>query len=314
MGRKSSYVPDLETSGRMGQWLEPYPPPPPPPQEWVPWLMPLMALVLSFAFAFTMFVNDCPSSKDHDATDCVFYPSLGRFSFEPFFVNPLLGPTAETLDKLGALDYKKIVMDGERWRLVSCMWLHAGVVHLLANLFSLLFTGIRLEEEFGFVKIGLLYFLSGLGGSLVSCVSNKLSISVGVSGALFGLLGAMLSELITNWTIYSNKCTALFTLLLVIGINMAVGAVPHVDSSAHIGGFVSGFLLGFVLLMRPQYGYISRKHIPPGYNMGLIRPKFKIYQLLLCLTSLVLLVIGFGYGFTKLKLLNMDQQQIWLLN
>lgn len=96
MGRKSSYVPDLETSGRMGQWLEPYPPPPPPPQEWVPWLMPLMALVLSFAFAFTMFVNDCPSSKDHDATDCVFYPSLGRFSFEPFFVNPLLGPTAET--------------------------------------------------------------------------------------------------------------------------------------------------------------------------------------------------------------------------
>lgn len=88
------------------------------------------------------------------------------------------------------------------------------------------------------------------------------------------------------------QCTALFTLLLVIGINMAVGAVPHVDSSAHIGGFVSGFLLGFVLLMRPQHGYISRKHIPPGYNMELIRPKFKIYQLLLCLMSLALLIIG----------------------
>lgn len=54
------------------------------------------------------------------------------------------------------------------------------------------------------VKIGILYIISGLGGSLMSCLSQRED-SVGASGALFGLLGAMLSELITNWTIYDHK-------------------------------------------------------------------------------------------------------------
>ncbi|KAI4329326.1 hypothetical protein L6164_021604 [Bauhinia variegata] len=89
------------------------------------------------------------------------------------------------------------------------MFLHAGVIHLLANMFSLLFVGIRMEEEFGFLRIGLLYLLSGLGGSLLSLLhlkgSAKATISVGASGALFGCLGAMLSKLLTNWTIYANK-------------------------------------------------------------------------------------------------------------
>lgn len=57
------------------------------------------------------------------------------------------------------------------------------------------------------VKIGMLYLLSGFGGSLMSCLSIRTKISVGASGALFGLLGAMLSELIMNWTIYANKVT-----------------------------------------------------------------------------------------------------------
>lgn len=57
------------------------------------------------------------------------------------------------------------------------------------------------------VRIGALYVISGLGGSLMSCLTDKRGerVSVGASGALFGLLGAMLSELITNWTIYENK-------------------------------------------------------------------------------------------------------------
>jgi membrane associated rhomboid family serine protease len=62
------------------------------------------------------------------------------------------------------------------------------------------------------VRIGALYVISGLGGSLVSCLTDSQGerVSVGASGALFGLLGAMLSELITNWTIYENKVKRLF--------------------------------------------------------------------------------------------------------
>ncbi|KAF2302577.1 hypothetical protein GH714_037847 [Hevea brasiliensis] len=109
---------------------------------------------------------------------------------------------------------------------------------------------------FTLLRIGVLYVLSGFGGSLMSALSPKPNISVGASGALLGLLGSMLSELFLNWTIYANKCKSVSTLLLIITLNLAFGLIPHVDNSAHIGGFLSGFLLGFILLMRPQYGYV----------------------------------------------------------
>ncbi|PKA46769.1 hypothetical protein AXF42_Ash015663 [Apostasia shenzhenica] len=272
--------------------------PAPPQESWLPWLVPSFAFANTMIFAYSMYINDCPARHPPGDT-CVFFSSLGRFSFEPLSINPLLGPSSGTLDSLGALDYNKMV-HGESWRLVSCMWLHGGVIHLLANMLSLLFIGVRLEQEFGFVKIGTLYIISGFGGSLMSSLSFQRKISVGASGALFGLLGAMLSELLTNWTIYANKCAALLTLIVVIALNMAIGMVPHVDSSAHVGGFISGFLLGFILLIRPQFGWISRKHIPPGYDMNFVKPKYKVYQYVLWIMAFIILVVWFMSGLIQL--------------
>ena len=170
-----------------------------------------------------------------------------------------------SLTKMGALRWDDVVNHHQAWRLVTCIWLHAGVVHLAANMLSLVFIGIRLEQQFGFgmflfsayfrlytklgnkkiqvlvlylwtwsphlevfmffcvlqilllngydltflktlaVRIGIIYLLSGFGGSVLSSLFIRNNISVGASGALFGLLGAMLSELITNWSIYTNK-------------------------------------------------------------------------------------------------------------
>ncbi|CAN6692727.1 unnamed protein product [Malus baccata var. baccata] len=155
------------------------------------------------------------------------------------------------LEKMGALDVQRVVHRHQGWQLISFMWLHAGVFHVLANMLSLVFIGIRLEQEFGFVRTGFLYLMSGFGGSLISALFIRYGISVGASGALFGLLGSMLSELISNWTMYVNKLAALLTLRFIIIINLAVGILPHVDNFAHIGGFVSGFLLGFLFLIRP---------------------------------------------------------------
>ena len=58
------------------------------------------------------------------------------------------------------------------------------------------------------------------------------------------------------------QIAALMTLVMIIVINLAVGILPHVDNFAHLGGFTSGFFLGFVLLMRPQFGYINQKNSP----------------------------------------------------
>ncbi|KAF8396791.1 hypothetical protein HHK36_018424 [Tetracentron sinense] len=297
-----------------------------PFRRWFPWLIPSFVFANIVLFLITMYINDCPKNS----VSCVA-GFLGRFSFQPFKENPLLGPSASTLEKMGALEVSKVIHRHQAWRLITCIWLHAGVFHVLANMLSLLFIGIRLEQEFGFVRIGLLYVISGFGGSLLSALFIQSSISVGASGALFGLLGGMLSELITNWTIYENKVfiewhlieqglttelelsvfsyfcedplsltvsglyvqlAALLTLLFIVVINLAVGILPHVDNFAHIGGFVSGFLLGFVFLIRPQFGWVNQKSAPPGHAATSVKPKYKTYQYVLWVISLILIIVG----------------------
>ncbi|XP_012442391.1 RHOMBOID-like protein 1 [Gossypium raimondii] len=289
--------------GRQGRGLIDYM----PFKNWVPWLIPGFVIANVVVFLISMFINNCPKNS----SSCVGR-FLGRFSFQPMKENPLLGPSADTLEKMGALDVIKVVHKHQAWRLISCIWLHAGVFHILANMLSLLFIGIRLEQEFGFVRIGLLYLFAGFGGSLMSALFIQAGISVGASGALFGLLGSMLSELITNWTIYANKLAALLTLIFIVVINLAVGLLPHVDNFAHIGGFISGFLLGFVFLIRPQFGYVSKKHIPTGYIVTSNKPKHKPYQYILWLVSMILLVLGFTFGLILLfRGVNLNDQCSW---
>ncbi|KAJ4725798.1 Rhomboid-like protein [Melia azedarach] len=267
-----------------------------PFKRYSPWVVPAFVAANVVLFAITMYINDCPRNS---ATGC-FAKFLGRFSFQPMKENPLLGPSATTLEKMGALVVDKVVKRHQAWRLITCIWLHAGVFHVLANMLSLIFIGVRLEQEFGFVRIGLLYVISGFGGSLLSALFIQQGISVGASGALFGLLGAMLSELFTNWTIYANKLAAMLTLVVIIVLNLAVGILPHVDNFAHIGGFFSGFLLGFVFLIRPQFGWISQKKAPPGYIINSVKSKHKPYQYVLWSISLILLVVGFTLGLVIL--------------
>ncbi|GAB2294049.1 hypothetical protein Dimus_028265 [Dionaea muscipula] len=135
----------------------------------------------------------------------------------------------------------------------------------------------------------------GSGGVLMVVVVN--SVAVGASGALFGLLGAMLSELITNWSIYTNKMAALATLLVVVLINLTVGILPHVDNFSHIGGFLTGFFLGFVLLPRPHIGHLASQY--PTANVG-VRSKYKVYQIVLWVISLCLVIAGFTVGLAML--------------
>ncbi|KAL5228208.1 hypothetical protein ABZP36_016473 [Zizania latifolia] len=293
--------------------------PPPPPEfrpfrRWFPFLVPLFIVANAVLFVLTMYINDCPAhaqaagaaiggaaGEGAAVQGCWLEPELGRFAFQSYKENPLIGPSSATLLKMGALETSKVTKDHEGWRLVTCIWLHAGVVHILANMLSLLLIGIRLEKEFGFMRIGTLYVISGIGGSLLSALFMVSNISVGASGALFGLLGSMLSELITNWTIYENKCAALLTLVVIILINLAVGILPHVDNFAHLGGFTSGFFLGFVLLVRPQFGYINQKNSPLGFPMGTAKNKYKTYQIILWVIATVHHWLDFGTSRVQCK-------------
>ncbi|KAL3738096.1 hypothetical protein ACJRO7_019601 [Eucalyptus globulus] len=257
--------------------------------QWTSWLVPVIVVANVAVFIAAMYVNNCPRNNLRFEGGCVAR-FLGRLSFEPLKENPLFGPSSSTLEKMGGLKWDNVVNGNQGWRLITCMWLHAGVIHLLANMLSLVFIGIRLEQQFGFVRVGAIYLISGFGGSVLSSLFIQNNISVGASGAVFGLLGAMLSELLTNWTIYTNKAAALFTLLFIVAINLAVGILPHVDNFAHIGGFLTGFLLGFILLIRPQFGWVERR--AKSKHMG--------YQYVLLLIALVLLIAGFVVGLIML--------------
>ncbi|ERN00335.1 hypothetical protein AMTR_s00104p00044730 [Amborella trichopoda] len=114
---------------------------------------------------------------------------------------------------------------------------------------------------------------------------------LGPSSTTLDFMGAL------DW---KKVCAALLTLMFIITINLAVGIDPHIDNSAHIGGFISGFLLGFVLLIRPQFGWISRRYIPPGYDMGHVKPKYKMYQYILWVIAFIFLMMGYVGGLIKL--------------
>lgn len=84
---------------------------------------------------------------------------------------------------------------------------------------------------------------------------------------------------------------ALTLLGFVITLNLGFGFIPGVDNSAHIGGFVSGVLLGFILFLRPQYGYLSKRYIAAGYDVKQRKPKYKCYQQVCWVIALILLVL-----------------------
>ncbi|KAL6134338.1 hypothetical protein ACLB2K_066570 [Fragaria x ananassa] len=286
------------------------PPPPPPPQFYAPpplpppqrrhspWLVPLICLVNLGMFVYEMYKNNCPSRNSKDT--CMLGHVFGRFSFEPFDQVHWIGPTAETIRSLGGLD-RNLVVHGQAWRLFTSMWLHGGVIHLLFNTISLDFVGLRLEHDFGYHRFGLVYLLSGVGGSVASCLrivqeNLQSTVSAGASGAIFGLCGASLSELITNWTLYDDKFAAIMLLLLNVGVNIGLGFLLKMDNSAHIGGFVAGFFLGFVFFIKPQFGYISSKFIPSYHEVQPTR-RHNFCQYFLAVLGLVGSVAIFAAGF-----------------
>ncbi|KAL8158870.1 hypothetical protein V2J09_000407 [Rumex salicifolius] len=266
-------------------------------RTWTSWLIPMIVVANVIVFIIVMYINNCPDNNVGFDGKCVAR-FLRRFSFQPLIENPLFGPSSSTLLKMGGLQWNRVVYEHQGWRLLTAMWLHAGLFHLLVNMLCLVVIGIRLEQQFGFVKVGILYLLSGFGGSVLSALFLQMDISVGASGALFGMLGAMLSELLINWTLYSNKAATLFTLVVIIAINLAIGLLPRIDNFAHIGGFVVGFLLGFVVLIRPRLGWAVRYQLPEERRVRM--RKYMPYQQALFVIALLLLIAGFAVSLVML--------------
>jgi rhomboid protease GluP len=163
----------------------------------------------------------------------------------------------QTLDAFGAkVNYK--IADGQYYRLVSSMFIHANLQHLLSNMLGLYIFGQTAEYLLGRKKYLVLYFVSGLFGSLCSFMIND-AVSVGASGALFALFGFNLYMLYRNPKIYKQVFGN--DIIFLIGINLVLGIIDtRIDMSGHLGGLLGGFLISFGLGFKDEKTF-TPKHM-----------------------------------------------------
>jgi len=143
-------------------------------------------------------------------------------------------------------NYAPLVIDGQWWRLITSTFIHGGFIHLLSNMIALLFIGIILEPVIGKKIFAITYFIAGLAGSISSFCWNDAVISVGASGAIFGLYGIFLALMFTKYISKDISKAFLGGTIFFIVYNLIMGfAGTGVDNMAHLGGLISGALTGF---------------------------------------------------------------------
>lgn len=171
-----------------------------------------------------------------------------------FLLFNILLPNGSTLRGMGAVSTVSLA-DGEWWTLLTSMFLHSGIMHLLCNMFTLYFLGMIIEKVLGTKKFAIIYFLSGLAGGLtyvgVNFITGDYTGALGASGAIFGLFGAYAILLLKEnkqrsllpFPVGAEMLAELGGLLL---LNIVVGLMsPGVANTAHLGGLVCGFIVGF---------------------------------------------------------------------
>lgn len=146
----------------------------------------------------------------------------------------------EAIILAGALAREQ-VLAGEPWRLVSAMFLHGSLDHLIGNCIALYILGMACEHAYGLGRAGLLYLLAGVGGSLLSTAVSP-GPSVGVSGAIFGLMGAgivFFRKYSRRFIVRDNRIG--IVLLVWALYSIATGFFePYIDNAGHIGGLLVG--------------------------------------------------------------------------
>lgn len=150
----------------------------------------------------------------------------------------------------GAMYVPKVVEDGEIYRLFTSMFLHFGFRHLMNNMIILALAGWNLELEIGSVRFLIVYILSGLGGNILSAWQEVLTadyaISAGASGAIFGIIGALLYIAIRSHGKIGEISGRGLIFMIIISLYYGFSS-GGVDNAAHIGGLLTGFMLGLLL-------------------------------------------------------------------
>jgi rhomboid protease GluP len=159
----------------------------------------------------------------------------------------LFSPNVQSLIRAGALD-SYLVAAGQWWRLLTCIFVHIGLIHVLFNMFALLSVSSFLEEELGPARYLSLFLLSGVGGSIASDVLHVRVLSAGASGAIFGLIGFSILYFRRQGSVRGRDIQAFMIRWAIYAF--VFGLFFGADNYAHAGGFVAGLLLGGFMEIR----------------------------------------------------------------
>lgn len=166
------------------------------------------------------------------------------------FTSYLSGNALEMSDQvlLQFGQYNPYVYNGEAWRLFTGMFIHANIAHIVGNMLFLFIYGLRAEDLFDLKEYLLIYLLSGLAGGLLTLFLWPDSLSVGASGAIFGMIGAC--------TVYLRRAIgqSIITALMFVFFLFAFNFGPNVNYLAHLGGLAVGLLMGYVLAATRKRG------------------------------------------------------------
>jgi rhomboid protease GluP len=172
-------------------------------------------------------------------------------------------PTAQSVANWGA-NFGPKTMDGQWWRLVTCMFLHYGILHLAFNMWILWDLGRLVERLVGNIGFAVLYFVSGIAGSIASLAWNPTVVSAGASGAVFGVAGALLGLIaFRRDTVPAAVLKQLRNSIVAFVLyNVFYGmTATGIDMAAHIGGLVAGFVCGLILSQPLSVEMVARRRV-----------------------------------------------------
>uniref|UniRef100_A0A8C6LA23 Inactive rhomboid protein n=1 Tax=Nothobranchius furzeri TaxID=105023 RepID=A0A8C6LA23_NOTFU len=157
-------------------------------------------------------------------------------------------------DVCGLLPFLNPLIPDQFYRLWLSLFLHAGILHCLVSV-AFQMTILRdLEKLAGWLRISIIYILSGITGNLASAIFLPYRAEVGPAGSQFGILACLFVELFQSWQILAQPWRAFTKLLCVVLFLFAFGLLPWIDNFAHICGFISGFFLSFAFLPYVSFG------------------------------------------------------------
>jgi membrane associated rhomboid family serine protease len=181
--------------------------------------------------------------------------------FAPMSENPMGGPPASTLLNAGAKWTPYILNRNEWWRLIAPVFLHAGIIHLISNLLVQLCFGWMLETKFGTLRFAIIYLLSGIGGFVMSAIFLPQYISVGASGAIFGILMMWCVDVFQNIKMITHPVWSIIGVTVAMGVSIGLGFLPFIDNYAHIGGIIFGLELSLILIVKFEWDQLWKRRL-----------------------------------------------------